>query len=156
MFQLVDAEKAHHPVQVLCNALEVSRSGFYAWKKRPPAARAASDEQLAVEIAATHAKSIRRYGSPRIHRALRRKGIRVSRKRVARVTFKGPLLATGTPVTANGQAIGAIGSSYFGHALAMLRLDKAREALAAGYAIMAGSVPLTLVDTPQEADGAGR
>ena len=79
-----------------------------------------------------------------------------ARKRVARVTFKGPLLATGTPVTANGQAIGAIGSSYFGHALAMLRLDKAREALAAGYAIMAGSVPLTLVDTPQEADGAGR
>ena len=85
MFQLVDAEKAHHPVRVLCTALGVSRSGFYAWKRRPPTARAASDEQLAVEIAATHAKSTRRYGSPRIHRALRRKGIRVSRKRVARV-----------------------------------------------------------------------
>lgn len=85
MFQLVDAEKAHHPVRVLCTALGVSRSGFYAWKRRPPTARAASDEQLAVEIAAPHAKSTRRYGSPRIHRALRRKGIRVSRKRVARV-----------------------------------------------------------------------
>lgn len=85
MFQLVDAEKAHHPVQVLCDALEVSRSGFYAWKRRPPAARAASDKQLAVEIAATHAKSTRRYGSPRIHRALRKRGIRVGRKRVARV-----------------------------------------------------------------------
>lgn len=85
MFQLVDAEKAHHPVQVLCDVLEVSRSGFYAWKRRPPAARAASDKQLAVEIAATHAKSTRRYGSPRIHRALRKRGIRVGRKRVARV-----------------------------------------------------------------------
>ena len=86
IFQLVDAEKAHHPVQVLCDALGVSRSGFYAWKRRPPAARAASDEQLAVEIAATHAKSTRRYGSPRIHRALRKRGIRVGRKRVARVS----------------------------------------------------------------------
>ncbi|CAN5742487.1 hypothetical protein BH11MYX4_BH11MYX4_02600 [soil metagenome] len=85
MFQLVDAEKAHHPVRVLCTALGVSPSGFYAWKSRPPAARAASDQQLAVEIAATHAKSTRRYGSPSIHRALRKKGIRVGRKRVARV-----------------------------------------------------------------------
>jgi len=85
MFQLVDAEKAHHPVRVLCTALGVAQSGFYAWRRRPPAARAASDEQLAVEIAATHAKSTWRYGSPRIHRALRKKGIRVGRKRVARV-----------------------------------------------------------------------
>ena len=85
MFQLVDAEKAHYPVWVLCDALDVSRSGFYAWKKRPPAARVASDEKLAVEIAATHTKSKRRYGSPRIHRALRKRGIRVGRKRVARV-----------------------------------------------------------------------
>ena len=85
MYQLVDAEKAHHPVRVLCEALGVSRSGFYAWRKRPPAARVASDEQLAVEIAATHAKSTRRYGSPGLHRALRKRGIRVGKKRVARL-----------------------------------------------------------------------
>ena len=85
MFQLVDAEKAHYPVRVLCEALGISRSGFYAWKKRPPATRVASDEQLAVEIAATHAKSTRRYGSPRVHRALRKRGIRVGKKRVARL-----------------------------------------------------------------------
>ena len=72
---------------------------------------------------------------------------------MARVTFKGPLLAAGTAVTANGQEIGMIGSSYFGHALAMLRLDKARDALAAGHALTAGGVPLTLVDAPQEPDG---
>ena len=84
-FLLVDAEKAHYPVRVLCEVLGVSPSGFYAWKKRPPAARVASDEQLSVEIAATHAKSTRRYGSPRVHRALRKRGIRVGKKRVARL-----------------------------------------------------------------------
>jgi len=85
IYQLVDAEKAQHPVLVLCETLGVSRSGFSAWERRRPAARMASDEQLAVEIAATHAKSTRRYGSPRIHRALRKRGIRVSRKRIARL-----------------------------------------------------------------------
>jgi putative transposase len=84
-FQLVDVEKAHYPVQVLCDVLEVSRSGFYAWKARAPSAREMSDEKLAVEIAAAHAKSTRRYGSPRVHRSLRKKGIRVGKKRVARL-----------------------------------------------------------------------
>jgi len=84
-FELVDAEKAHYPVEVLCEVLEVSRSGFYAWKKRPPSLRAKADAQLAVEIAATHAKSRSRYGSPRVHQALRRKGIKVGKKRVERL-----------------------------------------------------------------------
>ena len=69
-----------------------------------------------------------------------------ARKRVAQVTFKGPQLVAGTRVTAGGQDIGTIGSSYFGHALAMLRLDKAQEALATGQRLMAGDVPLSLAD----------
>jgi putative transposase len=85
MFELVDAEKANFPIQVLCEVLEVSRSGFYAWKTRAPSSREKSDERLAAEIAATHAKSQKRYGSPRVHRALRKKGIRVGKKRVARL-----------------------------------------------------------------------
>lgn len=85
IFKLVDAEKANFPIQVLCDVLDVSRSGFYAWKNRAPSAREKSDERLAVEIAAAHAKSKKRYGSPRVHRALRRKGIRVGKKRVARL-----------------------------------------------------------------------
>lgn len=84
-FELVDAEKANFPVGVLCEVLDVSRSGFYAWKKRPPSARAKADERLAVEVAAAHQRSRKRYGSPRVHRALRKKGIRVGRKRVERV-----------------------------------------------------------------------
>ena len=49
----------------------VSRSGFYAWQARPPAKRTQSDQRLAVEIAAVHAESRRRYGSPRVHAELR-------------------------------------------------------------------------------------
>ena len=85
MFELVDAEKANYPVEVLCCVLEVSRSGFYAWKKRPPSARSKADALLVVDIAATHGRSKRRYGSPRVHRALRKKGVRVSKKRVERL-----------------------------------------------------------------------
>jgi putative transposase len=84
-FELVDAEKAKYPVQVLCDVLEVSRSGFYAWKTRPPSARAKADATLAVEIAAAHEKSRKRYGSPRVHRALRKRGVRVGKKRVERL-----------------------------------------------------------------------
>lgn len=84
-FELVDAEKANYPVEVLCDVLEVSRSGYYAWRTRPVSARSRSDAQLAVEIAATHARSRKRYGSPRVHQALRRGGRRVSRKRVERL-----------------------------------------------------------------------
>jgi len=85
MFELVDAEKAQFPVEVLCEVLEVSRSGYYAWRKRLPSAHAKADERLAAEIAATHEKSEGRYGSPRVHRALQKRGIRVARKRVERL-----------------------------------------------------------------------
>ncbi len=85
MFELVDAEKANYPVTVLCDVLEVSRSGFYARTTRPPSARSKADAVLAVEVAAAHKKSRKRYGSPRVHRALRKKGVRVGKKRVERL-----------------------------------------------------------------------
>ena len=84
-FELVDAEKAHYPIEILCDVLGVSRSGFYAWRKRKPSGRATKRARLAAEIAAVHKKSKRRYGSPRIHRELREKGVRVSRKTIESV-----------------------------------------------------------------------
>ncbi len=92
-FQLLDAEKAHFPISVLCEVLGVSRSGYYAWKDRPPSARATADAALAVEVAATHARSKARYGSPRVHRALRKRGVRVACKRVARIMRSQGLVA---------------------------------------------------------------
>ncbi len=84
-FELVDAEKANFPVQVLCEVLEVSRSGYYAWRDRAPSSRTLSDAELRVEIGGVHKRSKRRYGSPRVFRALRRRGFKVSEKRVARL-----------------------------------------------------------------------
>ena len=69
----------------VCRVLGASRSGLYARKKRGPSARVQEDRQLAQEILELHVKSKRRYGSPRIHRALRRRGRKVGRKRVARL-----------------------------------------------------------------------
>ncbi len=84
-FEFVRAEKATYPVTVLCDALDVSRSGFYAWQARPPSSRAQDDARLIVEVRAAHARSRGRYGSPRVHRALRKNGVRVGEKRVARL-----------------------------------------------------------------------
>lgn len=58
MYELVDAEKANYPVTVLRDVLEVSRSGYYASTTRPQSARSKSGAQLAVQIAATHQKSV--------------------------------------------------------------------------------------------------
>lgn len=84
-FAFIDAEKAQHPVRTLCRVLEVSRSGFYAWKQREASARSRADALLLVEISAVHQRSRRTYGSPRVHADLRARGKRVGRKRVARL-----------------------------------------------------------------------
>jgi putative transposase len=84
-FMLVDVEKAQYPVEVLCAVLGVSPSGYYAWKRRAPSPRSRQDAQLAVDVAAAHNKSGKRYGSPRVHRALRKRGVRVGKKRVERL-----------------------------------------------------------------------
>mgnify|MGYP003296217482 CR=1 FL=1 len=84
-FAFIAAEKAAFPVRVLCRILAVSRAGFYAAQARPPAAHTRRDQQLAVEIAAIHAETRQRYGSPRVHAELRARGQGVSRKRVARL-----------------------------------------------------------------------
>ncbi len=84
-FAFISAERAWAPVMVLCRVLEVTRSGFYAWLARGSSEQAIDDQKLALEIAAIHKASGETYGSPRIHDELRRKGLHVSRKRVARL-----------------------------------------------------------------------
>ena len=76
---------ADFPVQVMCEVLGVSRSGYYAWASRPESPRATSDRALAAEIRAAHEASRGRYGSPRVHAELRARGRRIGRKRVARL-----------------------------------------------------------------------
>lgn len=84
-FALIATEKAIYPVDVLCTTLGVSRSGFYAWQRRPEAARTIQDRRLRVALRIAHAESGQRYGSPRLHAVLRTRGDCISRKRVIRL-----------------------------------------------------------------------
>ena len=84
-FAFVEAERANAPVDLLCKVLGVSRSGFYASLKRPESAHAREDRRLRVLCKEAHERSRRNYGSPRVHKALEKQGVLVSRKRVVRL-----------------------------------------------------------------------
>jgi hypothetical protein len=73
------------PVSRQCELLGVSASGYWACARRAPSDRALYDAWLTAHIQAIHAASQGRYGSPRVHAMLRRQGIRVAEKRVARL-----------------------------------------------------------------------
>jgi putative transposase len=84
-FGFIDAEKANHAVSSLCRALRVRRSGYYAWCSREESTRKREERRLVVEVRAAFEERKRRYGSPRLFRELRRRGVRVGRHRVARL-----------------------------------------------------------------------
>ena len=92
-FVFIAAEKALYPVRLLCELLEVSRSGFYAWVDRPTPPKTTADARLVVEIRAALVRGRGAYGSPRVHRELRAHGIRVSRKRVERLMRENGIVA---------------------------------------------------------------
>ena len=72
----------------MCRVYGVTRAGFYAWRARERSKRERQNEALAGEIRAVHAESRGIYGSPRIHQALRSRGHRVGKHRVARLMRK--------------------------------------------------------------------
>jgi len=69
----------------MCKTLMVSRSGFYAWLARKESERASEDRRLTALIRGIFDESRRTYGAPRVHRTLRKRGVRCGRKRVARL-----------------------------------------------------------------------
>jgi putative transposase len=81
----VSENQAAFPIATMCRLLGVSPSGYYAWTKRQPSRRARTDTALVAEIHAAHEASRGTYGAPRIHVDLAAKGIRVGRKRIARL-----------------------------------------------------------------------
>lgn len=86
----------HHQeysVTVMCEALEVSVSGYYAWCKREPSQHSREDAELAEKITTTFQKKRCVYGSPRIHAELHAQGIHCARKRVARLMRERELVA---------------------------------------------------------------
>ncbi len=85
MFRFIEAERANYPVSLLCRVLEVSRSGYYAFKGRPPSRRSLGDAALTERIRDAHHRSRRTYGYPRVHAELRSLGVECGRRRVARL-----------------------------------------------------------------------
>ena len=85
VYRFVESERTNHPVTAMCRTLGVSPSGFWAWAKRPPSARALADAGLSATIAAIHRDSRGTYGVPRVHAELRFGGVACGRKRVARL-----------------------------------------------------------------------
>ena len=79
------AHQAEYPIKVMCEVLELSRSGYYDWLSRPPSLRSREDAALSARIRAIHEGSRATYGVPRVHAELRAEGVCVGRKRVARL-----------------------------------------------------------------------
>jgi len=84
-FGFIEDHRDAYPVRVLCAALEVSPAGYYAWRARPQSLRSAANGELVAAIRRVHRDSGARYGSPRVHAALRAQGRGASRGRIERL-----------------------------------------------------------------------
>lgn len=84
-YRFIWEERNNFPIATMCRILKVTRQGYYASIRRGKSAHAKEDEALGKEILAIYKESRELYGSPRIYAALKAKGLRTSKKRVARI-----------------------------------------------------------------------
>lgn len=77
-----------HPVATMCRILEVSESGYHAWRQRPPSARAQENLRLETEIKAAHQRTRETYGPERLQSDLADHGIQASVYRIKRIRTK--------------------------------------------------------------------
>ena len=84
-YACIDHRRDCYPVRMMCRLLQVSASGYYAWRRRPESPRARRDRELLLKIRRVHEASKGVYGSPRVHAELVAEGVRVGRHRVARL-----------------------------------------------------------------------
>ena len=84
-FAVIEQHRGRYRLAGLCRALQVSVSGYYAWRKRPVSEREQANQRLVEQIKLIHQASYGSYGSPRIHAELVDQGQSCSRKRVARL-----------------------------------------------------------------------
>jgi transposase InsO family protein len=84
-YRFIEKHQRRHPVGLQCGVLEVSRSGYYAWRERRKKEKDDAHRALIEHIRRIHKKSRRTYGSPRIHAELRAEGVVCNHKRVARL-----------------------------------------------------------------------
>ena len=96
-FAFVRDHKAEFPVEVLCAVLKVSRSGYYAWTRRPPSPAALRRDQLVAAIRVVHGESRRTYGSPRVYQALKARGVACVPRPDDRSWSRPPTAGTASP-----------------------------------------------------------
>ena len=90
-YQSIQRCRGSYPLQLMCRCLKVSRSGFYAWAKRPPSLREVDNRRLLVRIRDHHAASDGVMGAPRMHEELTDEGETASLNRIARLMAKNGL-----------------------------------------------------------------
>jgi putative transposase len=84
-FRFIEDRRADYPVRILCDVLDVSPAGYYAWRSRPESPRSAANRELVDDIKRVHRDTNGRYGSPRVHVELKAQGRGVSRGRIERL-----------------------------------------------------------------------
>jgi putative transposase len=84
-FAWVHAHAAEFMVKRMCQLLQVSRSGYYAWRDRTPSARRVRHQTLAVQVRSAHTESRGTYGSPRVAAELKARGVKICVNTVARL-----------------------------------------------------------------------
>jgi putative transposase len=85
MFAFIAKHRGIWPVAWMCEALGVSRSGFFAWLSRPPSARAKSDDAIGRAVRASFLRSDRTYGARRVWRDVLSDGFSCGRHRIERL-----------------------------------------------------------------------
>jgi putative transposase len=84
-FAFIAKHRGIGPAGWLCEALGVSRAGFYAWRARSPSARTRADEQLLIRVRASFLASDRTYGARRVWHDLLAEGVSCGRHRIERL-----------------------------------------------------------------------
>jgi len=84
-FQFIENHRDEFPVKRMCKVLDVSRSGYYAWRGRPPSEREMANRALYKKIKEVYNESHGTYGSPRVYHELEKQGVACSENRVARL-----------------------------------------------------------------------
>ena len=84
-YQCIDRHRSQYPVRMMCGALKVSRSGYYAWQTRPESNRDNTDRTLTQTIRGIHRDSKGVYGAPKIRAELKAQGYPHGRHKIARL-----------------------------------------------------------------------
>ncbi|WP_299095806.1 IS3 family transposase, partial [uncultured Metabacillus sp.] len=87
-YEFILENSSHYRVEKMCSVLGISKSGYYKWLKRPKSDRQKHHEKLSKKILQTHLEYKQRYGSVKIAKTLKKRGVKVSERTVSRIMTK--------------------------------------------------------------------